>query len=156
MTAFYIPASSILCANVIPSATVASDDQIVALDAPLANELDRSAVDVLQIDIEHYRYEKLWLSVGYIADPTFALRDIQSSQVKSQVASKGALAFDYLNVVISATWSLERNPTDSIILDAIEENDGRKVTKEGCKIILVDGRHCCSALRQQNGEDRHE
>lgn len=40
--------------------------------------------------------------------------------------------------------------------DAVEEDGDEKVVKEGFKIILLDGRHYCSATRQLNAEGRQE
>lgn len=40
--------------------------------------------------------------------------------------------------------------------DAMAEQDGRKVVKEEFKLILPDGLHRCSAVRQRKKENERE
>lgn len=83
-----------------------------------------------------------------IADTTFSLRVIKSRRVKRLVVSMRALGLDYRNVMITATCSVEWKPTGISLEDGIVEEGGRKVVKEGFKIILLNERHFCSAVPQ--------
>lgn len=58
---------------------------IDALDAPLAEELAIRAVGVQPAGLSHYCYEEGRLSVEQIMDPTFPLRNISGSRVKTLV-----------------------------------------------------------------------
>lgn len=65
------------------------------------------------------------------------------------------LSFDYRNVMISMAWSAECNPTDSGIYGAVAEDIDRNVVKKGVRVLLLDGRHRCGAMRQLKAEGGH-
>lgn len=83
-----------------------SDDKVDALDAPLANELENRAV-IMQLvelrELSHYRSRNVWMSLEQIADPTFPLRNVQSSHVMDLAASMRAFPLFYRNGMILAT-----------------------------------------------------
>lgn len=80
-------------ANMIPDPFVVLDDKFDALDAPHANELAGSTVNVQLVELRKYRHEEPCLSVGQIADSRFAPRNVQACQVKSLVSLMGAPSF---------------------------------------------------------------
>lgn len=63
-----------------------------------------------------------------------------------------ALGFNYCIRMITAIWSLEWNHTDPLMKAVILEKDGGKVTKGGCKMVLLDESHHCRAVSQLSAE----
>lgn len=76
------------------------------------------------------------MSVEQITDPTFLLRDKQSSYVKILGVSMRMLLFNYRNGMNNVTSLAICKPKDSSMQDAVEEQDGRKVVKKAFKHIL--------------------
>lgn len=132
---------------VIPDLIVKSDDRFNALDAPLATELACCALNVQPVEVSHYCYEEVWLSIQQIACATFRLRHIQWDHIRSLVSSICALSFDYHNGTITVTWTVECNSTDSARRDAIAEQDDQKVVIDGFRMILLNGTHRSSSAR---------
>lgn len=108
-----MPTSPVHGANVIPDLIVMSEDKPNALDAPLANDIAGSAVNVLSVKLKHKRYEPEWLSIEKFTNTTSPLHMIQRSQVKSLVESVRALTFAYPNGMFVLTWSVGENRTYS-------------------------------------------
>lgn len=87
----------------VPGATVNDepivllDDDFESLDAPLANALAQNLFNEQEVELSQYCYEKIWMSVEQIADPTFLLHDTQRSYVKDLFASMYALRPVYRN-----------------------------------------------------------
>lgn len=75
------------------------------------------------------------MSDKHIADPTFLLRGIENSHVKTSLASMRAPAFDYCNEMITVVWSAEFSSKDSSMQDALSEDGNRTVVKELYKMI---------------------
>lgn len=65
-------------------------------------------------------------------------------------------AFDYRSGIIAVTCSAKCNPTDFAMEHPVSVQDGRKVVKEGFKMILLDGRNCCGSVHQLKVEGGHE
>lgn len=70
---------------------------------------------------------------------------VQSSNVKSFVASMRALSFDYYTEMIAVSWSGGYNPSDSSIEAAVTIVGGRDVVKEGFTMMLWKASHRCSS-----------
>lgn len=66
-----------------------------------------------------------------------------------------ALTLDFRKIMMTVTWSVERNPTDSVMEDAVVVEDGRVVVKQGFNMIVLDERHRCSNIRQLRTEFEH-
>lgn len=111
----------VLGATVNDDQLVASDEEFVAFDALLANEIASSTVRVQLVGLSHYRYEAVRMSTEQIRNLTFPLHDIQRRDVKDLVATMPALGFDYHIVMITAMWPVECKPTDSSMEDSIRE-----------------------------------
>lgn len=90
-----IPASPFSGFNATPSPTVVLNDTLHALDRALANKLAGSAVSLQPVELRHYGYEEVRLSVEQNADTIFPLRDVKSNQVSSLVALILQIIFDY-------------------------------------------------------------
>lgn len=118
------PISPVHGTNLITDPIVVSDDEFNALGNKLANELSVSAFNLQPMAFRHYHYEKVWLRIEHIADPTFLSRGIQSKHMKSSSSSIHAHAFDYGNSMITMTWSTESDPTASAKEDAVAERSG--------------------------------
>lgn len=58
-----------------------------SLDALLTTKLYGSAVNVQLVELDHYRYGDVWMTVNHIAGPTFPLPHIPRRHVKNLVAS---------------------------------------------------------------------
>lgn len=106
-----------------------SDSKFYALNAPVPNGLNRTAVNVQVMAFGHFCYEYVWLSVEQNADPIFVLRDLQSSQVKSLAESVRVFPFDYHNRMIAVTWSAKDIPSDSTLEDEVAEDNEQWVVK---------------------------
>lgn len=117
-----MPASLVPDKNAISVLIIVSDYDFDVLDVPLPNALSGSTVNVHQVELSHHSYEEVWLAVEEIVDPEFLLRDIRSSYIKSPVAPMRAIAIDFLDRMITVTWSAECNPMDSSIQDAVAED----------------------------------
>lgn len=94
------------------------------------------------------------MSIKHVADPKFTLRDIQRRHVKSPIASLRTLARNPYDGMISMTWCVKCNPTDSGTKDAIYVQDHRNVGKEEFKIILLNGGHRCGTVQELKEEGR--
>lgn len=133
-----------------------SDDNFDALSAVLANDPTSSTVNRQQVDLSHYRYEEVTLSVEQIADPTFPLRDIQSSCVKILVALMSVLAFDYRKRTITVTRSAVCNHSESMMHGAVADQHDRNIVKNEFKMMILNGRHCCSTVLQLKADSGHK
>lgn len=72
---------SVLDETVNADPIMMSDDKIDALDTPLAKELIHSSANVQPVERNHYRYEKVWMSVEDVVNLTSALGNILCSPV---------------------------------------------------------------------------
>lgn len=111
-----------------------SNNTIDAVGASLANELAGTAADMPTVELRHYRYKKVCMSVEQIANPKFPLCDIQRRHVKDQIASTRALGFDYRNEMVTVTWSEVCDPADLTVEDETKEKDCLK----DCKRMFQD------------------
>lgn len=132
-----------------------STGKLDALQTSLANESSDSTVNMQSVTLSHYHSVEISLSVEQIGDTTFALGGVQSSRVKSLVASVRTFAFDYLNEVTTMTQSVECNRTNSATQDAVTVEGCRKVVKQGLNMILLDDYHYCSAVYQHERKSGH-
>lgn len=96
-----MPSFPILGATVNTDLLLISDDEFDTFNAPLVNDLASSAVILEPVELSHYHYEEVWMSVDQIPSSTYPLRDIQSSQVKCLIVSIRAFALDNRNEVMA-------------------------------------------------------
>lgn len=89
-----------------------SDNERDALDAPLANKLARSAVDVQPLALKQYRNQEVSMSTEPFADLEFSLWDVQSSRVKAVNAFMRALEVCYDNEMTAVMYPAESDTTD--------------------------------------------
>lgn len=90
------------------------------------------------------------------ADRAYQLRYVQSSHLKSLVASMRTLALDYHDGMKTVMSSAQYNPKDSSTGDSVAEEYRRKIVKQGFKKSLLEENHRCSIVYQLNGEDGQE
>lgn len=57
-----------------------SDEELDALGAPLANKLAGSAVNLHPVELSHFWYDGVWMSVWQIVEPKFPLWNFQRSR----------------------------------------------------------------------------
>lgn len=88
------------------------------------------------------------MSVEQIANPTFPLSDTQSSHVENTAASICVTEFHYRSGTTAVKRSAECNPADSAMGDTASQLDGQMVMKGGFEMMLLDGRHRCTAVHQ--------
>lgn len=65
------------------------------------------------VELSHYRYKEVRISIEQIADPIFRLSDVQSNHVNILVGAMHALVFDYHNAAIAPMRCAGYNPTGS-------------------------------------------
>lgn len=94
----------------ISNPIVVSDHKFDASDFLLANELSGKSGSVQLAELRYYLHNEGWLWVEQLAVPTFPLRNVQGSSVKSRLLSIRALTYDCHNVRISLMRSAEWNP----------------------------------------------
>lgn len=82
MSSSSVPFTAVLGAPVNTDPIVVSNDEINVMEAPLANELNGSVVDLQAVEFSHYRYDEVLMSMELITGLTFMLRGIQCSRVK--------------------------------------------------------------------------
>lgn len=76
--------------------------------------------------------------------------------MKNLILSMGALAIDSCNGMITVMWFTKCNCTMTTIEDEITNQSGREVVKEGFKLLSLDGRHHCSAVRRVKADGGFE
>lgn len=92
------------------------------------------------------------MGVEQIANRTSGLGEVQSSQVRRLVTSMRSLSSDYHTGVTVVTWPTECGPVDSAMEHAVTVQGGPKIVKQSLEMILLDGRHCRSAVRTRKAE----
>lgn len=102
-----VPSPPILDATVNTHPIGTSDDEFDAIDSPLANEHTGSAVNQQLVELSHYCWKEVWMSLWKSADPKFPLGDKPNSHIRSLVASMSVLGFAYFNGMLTTRWSAE-------------------------------------------------
>lgn len=124
------PLCLVHCSNINSDLIAASEDEVDAMHVPLTNKLPEAALIVQLAELSQYRYEDVWINVKKITDRKFLLCDFQSGHVENLIVSTCALSFDCRNKIISATWLMECNLTETLMKNAIAELSGRKVIEK--------------------------
>lgn len=91
-----------------------------------------------------------------IVESRFLLLDIQGSYSKNLLVLTLAFAFEHHNEMMTAMCTVKSNLALTLMEDAIAEQLGRNVVKEGFKLIILDGCDRYGAVRQGKAEDGHE
>lgn len=86
-----VPSLPVLGLAVNADQILVTDVASNAIEAPLTNRLACSAVNVQPVDLSHYGYKMVLMSVLQNLDPTFLPSDIQRNHVQDVVASMGRL-----------------------------------------------------------------
>lgn len=123
MSIFSVISSLFVCVLVY-SNLVLLCDTFDALNAPLTSELANSVASMQWIEGRDCSYRKLWMSVEQSTDPAFPLRDVQSSDVKSLLASILSCRSDYRNGTNIAAWCTECSSIHTRIEDGVAEQGG--------------------------------
>lgn len=105
----WVSISHVASASVDFDPIIVSNEESDVVDMAEAEELPGSSVDVQPLDLASYKYEEILMYVDRIANPTFPLRDIQTSHVRDFADLIRSHPFDYSNGMIMVVWSPDCN-----------------------------------------------
>lgn len=95
------------------------------------------------LNLPDYSYEKIWHSANQNAGPRHPKRDVYAAHCWNREQSFCIHHFDYGCNIMTVALSSVSSPDGVTVSEAVEKSAGRRVVKQGFKIVNLDGHPRC-------------